>query len=53
MGLINEDNSEDYEGTFKAYNNNNAYRMSIDSSSNNNNARRYDSLLDGTDLALD
>jgi hypothetical protein len=27
--------------------------MSIDSSSNNNNVRRYDSLLDGTDLALD
>ena len=49
MGLINEDNQEDYEGTFKAYKENNAFRISID----NDHVKRYDSLLDGTDLALD
>ena len=47
MGLINEDGSEDFEGTFKAYKGNNqAFQLPSD-------IRRYDSLLDGTSLALD
>lgn len=49
MGLIDEDGGEDYEGTFKINKNNNgssAFRLPTDN-------RRFDSLLDTTNLALE
>jgi hypothetical protein len=46
LGHIDEDGGEDYEGTFKAYKGANAFKLPTD-------MRRYDSLLDGTNLALD
>jgi hypothetical protein len=49
MGHIDEDGAEDFDGTFKEYKgnkNNDAFRLPSD-------IRRYDSLLDATNLALD
>ena len=46
MGLINEDHNEEYEGTFKAYGGGKGVQLPTQ-------VRRYDSFLDGTDLALD
>ena len=43
MGQINEDHTEEYEGTYKA---NNAFKLPSD-------IRKYDSLLDTASLALD